>query len=227
MPREYTGTAEPAPAKGSPQERGTGQLVLLSKLVLYKLYTLVRIGHDLKLETPLTRRGVARILCEAIARPGRTKGLPAPNTFGKNLFNPMPHQVFVTDAYLSIAPDKVLQRMKKGRRRSMLQRAQDQHLSDDEIRDIAASVIAARLSGWRNRLRPPQPCGEEGAEGVAAPPPAASFGGPPINGGHDNSAQHHGGAAYWRQRTQVAMGDSLVAAGSWASLLRGAPTWGG
>lgn len=94
LPQEYAGTAEAAPTKGSPQERGTAQLVLLSKLVLYKLYTLVRIGHELKLEAPLTRRDVARILCEAIARPERAKGLPAANTFCKNAFNPMPHQVY-------------------------------------------------------------------------------------------------------------------------------------
>ena len=100
LPQEYAGTAEAAPTKGSPQERGTAQLVLLSKLVLYKLYTLVRIGHELKLEAPLNRRGVARILCEAIARPGRAKGLPAANTFCKNAFNPMPHQA----RYLVITP---------------------------------------------------------------------------------------------------------------------------
>ena len=94
LPQEYTGTAEAAPTKGSAQERGTAQLVLLSKLVLYKLYTLVRIGHELKLNAPLTRRDVARILCEAIARPERAKGLPAANTFCKNAFNPMPHQVY-------------------------------------------------------------------------------------------------------------------------------------
>jgi hypothetical protein len=107
LPQEYAGTAEAAPTKGSPHERGTAQLVLLSKLVLYKLYTLVRIGHELKLEAPLTRRGVARVLCEAIARPERAKGLPAANTFCKNAFNPMPHQVLtvttLTVAVLSVA----------------------------------------------------------------------------------------------------------------------------
>ena len=41
------------------------------------------------------------------------------------------------------------------------------------------------------------------------------------------SAAHQRGGTYWRQRTQVAVGDSHAAAGSWASLLRGEPTWGG
>ena len=88
-------------------------------------------------------------------------------------------------------------------------------------------MIAAYLSGWRNRIRPPQARSEEGAEVVAAPPPAATFGGSPINGAHDPAAPHQRGESYWRQRTQVAVGDSHAAAGSWASLLRGVPTWGG
>ena len=57
-----------------------------------------RIAHELRLESPLTRRGVARIHCEALPRAARAKGLPAANTFSRNEFNPMPHHVFVTDA---------------------------------------------------------------------------------------------------------------------------------
>jgi|TARA_B110000196_G_C20988023_1_gene586744 hypothetical protein len=133
----------------------------------------------------------------------------------------------VTDAYVSITADVIIQKMKVGRRHSLLQRAREQRLGDDEIRDIAASMIAVYLSGWRNRIHPPQARAEEGVEDVAMPPPAATFGGLPINGGHDNAAPHHHGAIYWRQRTQVAVGDSYAAAGSWASLLRGVPTWGG
>ena len=96
-----------------------------------------------------------------MARPERAKGLPAANTFSKNTFNPMPHQVFVTDAYVSITADVIIQRLKVGRRRSLLQRAREKHLDDDEIRDIAASMIAVYLSGWRNRIHPPQAPSED------------------------------------------------------------------
>ena len=116
----------------------------------------------------------------------------------------------MTDAYVSITADVIIQKMKVGRRHSLLQRAREQRLGDDEIRDIAASMIAVYLSGWRNRIHPPQARGDEGAEEVAVPPPAATFGGLAINGGHDNAAPHHHGATYWRQRTQVAVGDSAA-----------------
>lgn len=139
-------------------------------------------------------------------------------------------QVFVTDSYTHIAPNVVIHKLRRVRRRTLLQRARAERLSADEIRDLAGSTIAAYVRGWRSRRRPPAFLGERGGERGSASAHARSgaalFGGSPLHGGHDEAAEHHHGVAYWRQRTEAAVGDNYTVAGNWASLMRGAPSWG-
>ena len=237
LPTEHVGTTEPAAPKGSPAERGTATLVLLSKLVLFKLYSLVRIAHELKggggaaAELALSRRRLAACTYEALPRPARAKGLPGASTFGKNGVNPMPHQVFVTDRLVGGKnPDAVIQRLKGvgggGRRKSQLQRTRGPDGQGAITPEAAAVFLVAHFRGFLIRRKREKGGRHTGDDDDSNCPGSVSrgFGGPPINGTHGSSPLPSGGA-YWRQRTQLAVLDTHAATSAWRGILRSNPTW--
>ena len=216
LPSEYVGTSEQAAPRGSAAERGTAVLVLLSRLVLHKLYTVARLAHELKLEPPLSRLYVARCDREAISRTQRHKGLPGGNTFSHNAHNPMPHQVFVTEHLVgaAAASDAIIQKLKKAQRMS-----KGRGVPGSSIlalsRESAAMLIVIQARAFLKLRRNSGRRGNDDDD--EAPPP--SFGGPPLSGKHDAPPGERFGADYWRQRTALAIADAHTAASSWHEIL--------
>ena len=123
-----------------------------------------------------------------------------------------------------------MQKLRHVGRRSALRRAMDMGAGPEAIEKAALEMIVAWYRGFNARkAKRAEQTGSEDEGDEPHPPPVRasehSFGGPPINGGPGAAAGPQG-EAYWRQRTQVAVGDSHAAASSWAALLRAIPSWG-